>query len=417
MEITIPYKPRPQFRPLHDRTERWGICVAHRRAGKTVACVNDLIRAALLHTGKDPRFAYVAPTFAQAKDVAWNYLVEFTLGIPGATRHETELRVDLPNGSRVRLYGSDNYDRLRGVYLDGIVMDEYGDVEPRAWSEVIRPALSDRKGWAIFIGTPRGRNHFADLWDQAATTPDWFRLRLPASETGILPQDELTDARRAMTQEQYDSEYECSFSAPVVGSYYGLDIDQAEAQKRIIRVPVERGIKVHTAWDLGIGDSTAIWLVQLVGREVHVIDYIENAGVGLDWYAKELQTRGHIYGSRILPHDAEARELGTGTTRVEVLTALGIRATVLPAMNVQDGINAVRMLLPRCWFNADTCKAGIDALRHYRREWDAKKKVFKPNPLHDWSSHGSDAFRYLAQGLPRTDETQKPLVYNTKWIV
>ena len=152
MEIVIPYRPRVQFLPLHDRTERWAICVAHRRAGKTVACVNELIRAALLHTGKEPRFAYVAPTFSQAKDVAWNYLCEFTQGIPGASRHETELRVDLPNGSRVRLYGSDNFDRLRGVYLDGIVLDEYGDVEPRAWSEVIRPALSDRKGWAIFIG-------------------------------------------------------------------------------------------------------------------------------------------------------------------------------------------------------------------------------------------------------------------------
>lgn len=415
--MTIPYTPRPQFLPLHDRTNRFYICVAHRRAGKTVACINDLIRAALSSKLVNPRFAYVAPTFAQAKDVAWEYLKQFTQTVPLVSSHETELRVDLPNGARVRLYGAENYDRMRGLYLDGVVLDEFGDMDPSAWTSVIRPALSDRRGWAVFIGTPKGDNHFHEMWQSAKANDGWDRLRLRASETGILPPDELEDARRAMSPEQYAAEYECSFEAPVVGSYYGSLIEEADRDKRITGVPVERNHPVHTAWDLGIGDSTAIWLFQTVGREVRVVDYIEHAGVGLDWYAAELQKRGHLYGQHIVPHDAEVRELGTGKTRIETLSSLGINATVVQRHKVDDGINAARLLIARCWFDAVKTKQGVTALRNYRREWDAKKKVFKTSPLHDWSSHGADAFRYLAMGIERTMTRSKPINYDTRWIV
>jgi len=401
MRIRTGYQARPQFYDLHTRKARWAVAVCHRRAGKTVACVNDLLDAALRCTKNEGRFAYVAPTYGQAKDVAWSYLRQFTAPIPGVSAHETELRVDLPNGARIRLYGADNYDRLRGIYLDGLVCDEFGDMDPRAWSEVLRPALSDRQGWAIFIGTPKGSNHFRTMWDQAQDDPNWFRLMLKASETGILPPEELDDARKMMTPEQFAAEYECSFQAAILGAYFGKEIEAAENDHRITSVPHDPAVPVHTAWDLGIGDTTAIWLFQQVGTAVHIIDHIEASGVGLDWYVRELDKRPYRWGEHILPHDANARELGTGRTRLETLQSLGLSsAKVLGAQSVEDGINAARLVLPRCWFDKDKTKRGIDALKNYRSEWDEKNRVLKPRPVHDWASHSADAFRYLALGLP-----------------
>lgn len=390
--------------------------VAHRRAGKTVARVNDLIKAAILCDRPDPRFAYVAPYYAQAKDVAWGYVKQFTATIPGVQANESELRVDLPNGGRVRLYGADNYERMRGIYLDGVVLDEYGDMDPRAWSEVIRPALSDRKGWADFIGTPKGRNHFCELYETALKDPEWFTQMLRASATGIVDPAELQDARKSMTEDQYEQEYECSFQAAVVGAYYGREMSAAEKDKRICSVPWEPKLKVHTAWDLGIGDSTAIWMAQLVGKEVHVIDYYESSGVGLDHYAKLLGTKPYVWGEHLLPHDAEAKELGTGKSRKETLESLGIRSRIIPAQSVEDGINAARLMLPRVWFDEAKCQRGIEALRQYRRDYDEKLKNFKARPLHDWTSHAADAFRYLAMGL-RDDKPKSWKQPDVKWVV
>lgn len=422
--IVIPYSPRPQFQLFHDRTQRFAAIVAHRRAGKTVACVNDLIKAALLCERENPRFAYIAPYFTQAKDIAWNYVKHYTAVIPGVETNESELRVDLPNGGRVRLYGAENYDRLRGIYLDGVVLDEPADIDPRAWPEVIRPALSDRKGWAVFIGTPKGRNAFYEIWagdtegkwTGAINDPDWFSLMLKASETQILDPAELADARKTMSEDQFEQEYECSFQAAVQGAYYGREMKQAEEDKRLTRVPWEPKLKVHTAWDLGVGDSTAIWFVQQSGKEIRVIDYYESSGVGLDHYAKVLKERPYVYGDHILPHDASVKDLGTGRSREETLRSLGISIRIIPAQSVEDGINAARLIIPRCWFDADKCKRGIEALRQYRRDYDEKLKNFKSRPLHDWTSHAADAFRYLALGL----RDQKTVVWkqpDTGWVV
>lgn len=375
--------------------------VAHRRAGKTVASVMDLVDAALRSTKPDPRFAYVAPTYTQAKDVAWEYLKRYTAPIPGVQANESELRVDLPNRARVRLYGADNYDRMRGVYFDGIVLDEYSDMDPRAWSEVIRPALSDRKGWAVFIATPKGHNDFYKIWDETSRDDpeNWFRLILRSSETGLLEAEELADARKAMSAEQFAQEYECSFEAAIVGAYYGKLMAEADADKRITGVPYDPAVRVWTAWDLGIGDPTAIWFAQMVGREVHLIDYYEASGVDLGHYVKVLEQKPYIYAGHILPHDVQAKELGTGKTRKEVLEALQLEVTVAKPHTVDDGINAVRVLLPRCWFDLNKTKRGIEALRLYRAEFDEKMKTLRPRPLHDWTSHASDSFRYLAMAI------------------
>lgn len=414
--IESSYAPRRQFMQLHTRETRWGIAVCHRRAGKTVACVNDLIKAAATCERDNPRFAYIAPQLNQAKDIAWSYLLEYTdcFG-PERKVNASELWVELPNnGARIRIYGADNPDRLRGIYLDGAVLDEFGDMDPTVWSLVIRPALSDRKGWAVFIGTPKGKNTFHTLWTLAEDDPAWFRLNLKASETGLLDEAELKDARRTMSEDEYAQEYECSFEAAIRGAYYGKEMNDAEA--RIASVPYDPRLPVHTAWDLGVADSTVIWFVQAVGRETRFIDCLKGEGVGLDWYAKRLAERDYVWGNHYLPHDVEVRELGTGKSRKEVLQALGIRATVCPNIPIADGIQAVRMMLPTCWFDKDKCKAGIEALRMYRRDYDEKRQEFRVSPFHDWTSHYADAARYFAVGHRDRSPVQK-IKYETKGIV
>jgi hypothetical protein len=416
--IVIPYAPRRQFLPFHARTERWGVMVAHRRAGKTVACINDLIRAAVRCDKPDGRYAYCAPLYAQAKDVAWSYLKKFTAPIPGVEVRESELRIDLPNGARVRLYGLDNYERLRGNYFDGLVIDEFGDADPRAWTEVIRPALSDRKGWAVFVGTPKGANHFEKLWIDAQEDPAWFKLMLKASETGIVSDEELADARRMMTPDQYEQEYQASFTANVVGSYYGALLQQAQDDGRITRVAYEVAKPVETWWDLGVGDSTAIWFAQRVNSEVRLIDFHEATGEGLPHYARLLQSKPYVYSRHVAPHDIKVRELGSGRSRLETAADLGLRFDVAPNLPIDDGIHAVRMLLPRCWFDAEKCRGGLDALRQYRKDWDERLKVFRSRPLHNWASHTADSFRMGAVSL-ETDrgDWSRPLKADVGWIV
>lgn len=403
MEVVIDYEPREQFQPLHNRSERFAAIVAHRRAGKTVACVHDLNRAATQK--RKARFAYVAPFYAQAKDVAWAYIKEAAAPIPGVTFNESELRVNYPNGTTLRLYGADNYDRMRGISLDGVVLDEYGDMDPRAWAEVIRPALADKKGWAVFIGTPKGQNAFYEICERAKDEDDWLYMRLKASETGLLDPDELQAARREMSGDQYAQEFECSFEAAIPGAYYAKLIAEAEEDGRIGKVPFDPAVRVWTAWDLGIGDSTAIWFAQIVGREIRLIDYYEASGVGLDHYVAKLREgrrSRYTYAEHWLPHDADHKELSTGKSRLETMRSLGVEARVLPVARIEDGINAVRMLLPRVWIDKDRCAEGIKALKHYRSEWDEKRKVLRPRPLHDWSSHGADAMRYFAQAYRDT---------------
>jgi phage terminase large subunit len=323
-------------------------------------------------------------------------LKQYTAPIPGVQINESELRVDFPSGARIRLYGADNYDRMRGIYLDGVILDEAADFDPRAWPEVLRPALSDRQGWATFIGTPKGRNFFWEVWEGAQDNPDWFALMLRASETGIVNPDELADARSMMTPEQYAQEYECSFDAAILGAYFGKEIADAEAQGRIGEVPYDTSIPVHTAWDLGMGDSTAIWFWQVGPEGVRVIDSYENHGRNLDHYVSELKSRPYKYGTDYVPHDARVRDLSTGRTRVETLIGLGRKPVVVPDQKLMDGINAVRVSFPRIRIDADKCKFGLEALRQYRTEYDEKAKVFRNVPKHDWTSHYADAFRYMA---------------------
>jgi phage terminase large subunit len=381
--------------------------------GKTVAALNQLIHAALQCEKEAPRFAYIAPTYGQAKRVAWDYLVKFTQPLD-TTANISELKVDF-YGRRIQLYGSDNPDSLRGQYFDGVILDEIGDQNPKIWNEIIRPSLADRGGWALFLGTPKGANHFKDFRDRAETEPGWKLLEFKASETGILPQVELDAAKKEMGEDKYAQEFECSFAAAVEGSYYAALLNKLEPA-RFQEFARDDLCKTYTAWDLGVGDSTAIWVCQVAGQERRLIDFYENHGVGLDSYVRWIRDSGYTQAEHILPHDVEVRELGTGKSRKEALQDLGLNITVCPRISVDDGIQAVRRILPNCWFHPKT-KQGLDALRNYRREHDEKRNVFYDKPLHDWSSHAADAFRYLAVGLNTTSNWGKPIAVSTKWIV
>ncbi len=411
--IEVEIRARRQFKELLETEKRWGIVVAHRRAGKTVGCVQKAVKGALECKRPDPRFAYVAPLYRQAKDVAWNYLKRLTAPL-GAEPNESELRVDVPGGARVRQYGADNPDSLRGIYLDGVVLDEYADMRPSVWGEIIRPMLSDRKGWAVFIGTPKGRNEFFALWERAQSDPDWYSLMLKASQSGLLDDAELADARRTMTPEQYEQEYECSFEAAILGAYFGKEMAEAERAGRITDVPYEPELPVYTAWDLGIGDSTAIWFFQVAGDEIRVIDHYENHGHGLGHYVGELASKPYTYAKDFVPHDARVKELGTGKTRVETLIALGRKPDLVANHKVDDGINAGRLTLAKCYFDRAKCAEGLEALRQYKADFDEKLRTFKDKPRHDWASHSADAFRYLAMAYREMTqpEPEKP---KPKW--
>ena len=394
--IVLPYAPRRHFRTYHERTQRWAIIVAHRRAGKTVACVNDLVRRAVSCPLEHGRYAYAAPFLAQAKEVAWEYLKRFALPII-RDKNEGELWVELINGARIRIHGADNPDRLRGAYLDGCVLDEHADMRPSVVGEVIRPMLADRRGWLTYIGTPKGRNEFFQVYDRATRDPEWFGLMLRASETGILPAEELDAARKDMTPEQFEQEFECSFEAAIIGAYFGREIADAERQGRITDVPYDPHVPAYTAWDLGKGANMAVWIFQVVGQEIHVIDYHEGAhSDGIPQVVRELESRPYRIRWDWVPHDARATEIGTGRTRIETMFALKREPKLVPDHKVMDGINAARLTLPRIWFDRTRCEAGLEALRQYAAEFDEKQRAFKdnPRPIH-WSNHAADAFRYV----------------------
>jgi phage terminase large subunit len=408
--VVIPYKPRKEQLEIHQamKTHRFGVIVCHRRMGKTVLAINELIRGALTCKKERPRYGYIAPTYTQGKSVAFDYAQHYSQPIPNRTVNQSELRIDYPNSGQLRLYGADNPDSLRGLYFDGAVLDEYGLHNPKSYSEVIGPALVDRGGWALFGGTPNGKNQFYEIAQhakkmQAVGDTNWFFREYKASETGILDEHYLAQARAVMTPDEYAQEFECSFEASVKGAIYAKELEQAREAKRITSVPWDPVLPVDTDWDLGIGDAMAIWFSQSTrGGEVRLIDYCEGSGEGFPYYAGILKAKPYTYGTHWAPHDIQVRELSSGRSRLEVAAQMGIKFQLTPRIHkgagneVEEGIHAVRMLFPRLWFDEVKCQQGLEALMHYRRDYNQRLDEFKATPVHDWASHGSDALRGLA---------------------
>jgi hypothetical protein len=373
--------------------------------GKTHLVLNEVIDKALRNTLKNPQYGYIAPTYGQAKRIAWDLLKDYVKNIPGVEVNESELRVDIPRPAmrdriRIMLLGAENPSSILGMYLDGVVFDEYGDMNPIIWTQVIRPLLSDRLGWGLFIGTPKGQNHFYELYQFAKTDEQWEAFMFKASETGLIPVAELEQNKAIMSESEYAQEFECSFAAALVGAYFGKEMEWLEQNGRLSAVPMDPSLPVWTSWDLGIDDTTAIWFIQQYGREIRVIDYLENSGSGLDWYVKALRDKDYNYEGHFLPHDVKVRELSDGKSRLEKLQKLGLKnIRVVPRLSVADGIEAARTLLKKCWFDLSNCDRGVKSLRNYERKYDTKNKIFQQTPLHNWASHGADSFRTLAVGF------------------
>lgn len=410
--ISFNYTPRPIQAFLHmtkrQRLIRFMVAVCHRRFGKTKWALGEISTSGFECQEHNPQYAYIAPTYGQAERIAWTYLKEMFAEYPGMTKNEQKLKIMIPRHDKgdfitIYLLGAENPDAIRGIYLDGCIMDEYAQMNPTIWGEVVRPALSDRKGWAIFIGTPKGTNNFYKMYQTAqlnmAKHPElkWYAFNAPASKTKIIDEDELKALRLEMSEEEYEQEMECSFQAALVGSYYGKYIKDIERLGQIGDFPYDPNFPVFTFWDIGVSDSTAIWFIQRRGEFYHVVDYYEMSGMGLEHYYEICRSKGYTYADHYLPHDINVQEFAGGTTRYKTFKNLfGRFPKVMKKTKVEDGINASRIILRKCKFNKINCMRGLDALINYERKWDVKNNIWQDKPLHNWTSHGADAFRGFA---------------------
>lgn len=404
-QIVIPYVPRAHFLPMHRSKKRFKFVVAHRRAGKSVSEINEIIKKALQNPRvyPPPRYAYVGPSFAQTKDLIWGYAKHYTAPLPDVKVNEGDLQMTLPNGATINLYGgSAAYERMRGLYFDGIVLDEFAMLNPSVFSTVVRPCLADYRGWAIVSGTSNGDDHFHDLKKRAEKEIEkhggnaaWDIFIIPVNETNALHPDEVVEMTKDMTPEEYAREMMCSFDAPVEGAYYGDIINDLQLKGRITGVPYDKAAGVITWWDLGIDDAMAIWYLQKVGQELHILRYEEFTGKGLPECIGIAKSHGYNFAGHIFPPDIKARELGTGRSRYEIVCELLENVIVAPAHRVEDGIQAVKTVLPMCWFDKELTAQGLSAVRNYHRGRTGQ-------PVHNWASHGSDAFRVGSVALNHT---------------
>jgi len=416
-KITLPYKWRPRdyqlpFWQYMQQGGKRAVLVWHRRCGKDLTAMNWAICAMTQRIGL---YWHLAPTYKQGRKIVWDgftsegrkFLDHFPKELIKGVRQDL-MKVELVNGSIYQVVGTDDIDSLVGSNPVGIIVSEYSLQNPRAW-ELLSPILAENGGWAIFVYTPRGRNHGFDLLENAKNRDDWFTQQLTVDDTkkivnGVevpLITDEMIQQEREMgtPEEIIDQEYYGSFNASLVGAYYSDSMKKALEENRIDHAPYEPALPVHTAWDLGRNDQTAIWFVQIYRRQVRLIDYHESKGHSLDYYIKLLKNKDYIYGQHLAPHDIGVTEYSTGVSRIEFAKGLGINFIQCPKLAIADGIQGVRSLLPRCWFDFAKTQQGIEALRQYQKIWDDKKKVFKDQPLHNWASDGADAFRTLAVGM------------------
>jgi len=497
-KVKTGYRPRKLQHALHLLLTglRFLVLVCHRRFGKTVLVVNEIIDQAMRNPLRNPQYAYIAPTYRQAKRIAWQYFVDYTRNLPGVQCNKTELTVYInrphrrcpmtgdkePDVIKIMLIGSDDPDDIRGVYLDGAALDEFAQQDPIVWGQIVRPALADRKKiaaemgfniepWAIFLGTPKGQNHFhrrykkaqeyerlvleysknrdiileREDWKEFENGPDlpendlkailrklpaklvemyamwrkykvasnWATRMFKASETGILDQEELDEMREDLTPEEVEQELECSFTAAILGSYFGKLINDARSEERIGEVPYNPRFPVDTHWDLGVGDKCVIWFRQKINGMYHYIDYYEYNGEGVEFYIKVLDAKAGVVGSRIAiddgtfmdghgykygrhvwPNDGSVQEFGTGVSRQETARTLGLIVELQVKQRVEDRIQASRNRIKISRFDQKKCERGVECLYNYQKEWDDKLMMFKNKPKHDWSSHGTDGFGY-----------------------
>jgi hypothetical protein len=405
------FQPREYQLPILDAVENKGykrvLAILPRRAGKDYAAWNLIIRQALKKVGV---YWYVAPTYSQCRKIIWDSIDNtgnsFLSMIPPEIierKNDQMMKLHLVNGSLIQLVGSDNFNSLVGSNPQGCVFTEYALQDPRAY-QFIRPVLLLNNGWAVFLSTPRGKNHLWELWQIAQNSPDWFAYKMTVADTGHISLHDIARERASgeMSEDLIQQEYFCSFDMGVEGSYYSKYLDKMRLDGRIGVVPWEAAFKVNVSFDLGVRDSTCLIFYQCIGQTIRIIDCYENSKQGLEHYVKVIESKPYSYNRFMFPHDIKVQELGSGITRIEKLRQLGIRATVVDNIPVEDGIEAVRSAFSKIWIDEQNCRPLLKALENYRQEYDIRHKVYKSQPLHDWSSHFADCMRYLCISLSKT---------------
>ena len=394
-KLISPYAPRKWAMPFHETDKRWMVLVVHRRAGKTTAAINFLQRSAL--SKKNTRYAYIAPTYKMAKGVAWDILKKYSIFIPGIEQKESELSVVYPNGSKITLYGAENPDRLRGIGLGGVVFDEYGLQPSNIFTEVIRPTLLENEGYAIWIGTPKGKNEFYRLYENHRYDSEWFTCHLTVDDTGVIDKEEIENSKKTMSQEEYMQELYCSFESALKGAVYAEELRRARDEKRINIIPFQRDHKVYTVWDIGVGQAMAIGFYQNISGRTYMLDYWQGAeSDGIDTAVNVVQRKPYNYAEHFAPHDINAREISTGKTRLDYAKDLGLSFSIIAQRNLDDGIQMGKFMFNRLRIDEEKCSLWLDAISQYKREWDEKRGMFKEMPYHNWTSHAADVHRYAA---------------------
>jgi phage terminase large subunit len=433
--VTVPYRPRKWAVPMHASLQRFFVTVLHRRAGKTTAWLNHHQRAATNDAWESARlrylepkftsaeikellreriYAHVLPSLTQARTVAWEKLKYIADVIPGAKASERDMSMTYPSpkGSlhMVRLFGADNIDALRGFPLSGLSLDEFSQHPPGIFGEVLSKSLADHLGYAAFLGTIKGKNQLYQAYEKAKNDPTWFtlwqdvRLSLETEEGATIKaikramEDDLNlIANGLMTQEEYDQEWFLSPHAAIKGAYYAKQLAAAYRENRIRIVPYDPALPVFDVWDLGKGPKMSVGMFQRFGRQVSLIDYLEGQeSDGIPDVIGDLKRKPYVWGKHFAPHDIRSTDLSTGKTRLETAKNLGWEFEVVPEIGVDDGISAGRLMFARLWINEAPCAQFIEAIGQYRLEWNERLGQFGTKPIHDWSSHPSDMYRYAA---------------------
>lgn len=410
------------------------IAIWHRRAGKDEICLHHAAVSAFRRVGN---YWHCLPEYNQGRKAIWTSINAHTgrrridEAFPLALRANTndnEMFIRFVNGSTWQVVGSDRYDATMGAGPAGCVYSEWALSNPSAWA-YHRPMLEENNGWAAFITTPRGRNHAKTMFENGQLSPRWFAQVLTARDTGALSEEGLDEALNeyiALYGEDagratFEQEYECSFNAAILGAYYAREMAAVRGEERVdATIDALPGEYVHRAWDLGVNDDTAIWWFQVVGSQLFILDCYSANNTGVEHFAEVIQERerkhGWVNGTDFVPHDAKVKEWGTGRTRVETMSTIGLHPELVPLAGFMDGVNAVRRTLPLCVFHA-RCEPGLAAMEQYRREWDDEKKAFKQTHLHDWSSHYADAFRYLAQAWRAAPKRPTSVPIVPGWVI
>ena len=400
--VKISLFPRKQFKDFMETTKRWCCLIVHRRGGKTYSSLQKLLKRAISHNSPGPpkRYAYIAPTQAQAKDIAWNYLKDFTANIPGVQTNESELKVTLPDKTTMRLYSGESYERMRGLYFDGIIIDEPEDIDPVAWREVIRPCLTDYKGWCIWIGTVKGKKGQWKRYSEGKQLDSWFTMNLKASESGILDDQELHEIRTdpMMTEEAYRQEYENDPTVGIVGAIYAKQVAEAEAAGRVMNFERDKGALVHTVWDLGSPWNTRVIYFQMVGPTIRIIDHDTGLDLETGDRVAHMLAKGYNYGTHCLPHDANQTRPGGMSFSQELYTAGLKNIAIIPRTDdVWRRINRMREMFANIYFNKDKTVDLRDSLESYQAKEEKESATITSRIVNNWACHDSDAFGYIAE--------------------